>query len=226
VLLPIQHFVEAERSEVMARIRGRGNLETELALARLLRAHGVTGWRRQQKLRIEGRKRRARTAEAQRRRRRGLRQSRPTNVGIDFLFPKQRVAVFVDGCFWHGCPVHSPPARWLAKSTMPERTASRSQKTEDRTGSKRQQRFFAALRMTKQGEDGMTPGAGRTGKTFWREKLTANIARDRLVTRQLRRQGWRVVRIWEHELGRRAKGQEGSGEQVLARIRQAVGGEG
>ncbi|GEA81933.1 DNA mismatch endonuclease Vsr [Cellulomonas uda] len=25
---------------------------------------------------------------------------------IDVAFPRQRVAVFVDGCFWHGCPVH------------------------------------------------------------------------------------------------------------------------
>ncbi|UHJ58261.1 very short patch repair endonuclease [Mycolicibacterium fortuitum] len=24
----------------------------------------------------------------------------------DILFPRQRVAVFVDGCFWHGCPDH------------------------------------------------------------------------------------------------------------------------
>jgi len=24
----------------------------------------------------------------------------------DFIFPKERVAVFVDGCFWHGCPIH------------------------------------------------------------------------------------------------------------------------
>ena len=25
----------------------------------------------------------------------------------DFVFPKARVAVFVDGCFWHGCPQHA-----------------------------------------------------------------------------------------------------------------------
>jgi DNA mismatch endonuclease (patch repair protein) len=24
----------------------------------------------------------------------------------DFIFPKLRVAVFVDGCFWHDCPIH------------------------------------------------------------------------------------------------------------------------
>jgi DNA mismatch endonuclease (patch repair protein) len=176
-------FSKRKRSEVMARIRSRGNRDTEVALARLLRGNGITGWRRQQKLKIEGRKRRAGTA-------------RPSKVGIDFLFPKRRVAVFVDGCFWHGCPKHSPPARWLRKSSMPSRRSLRLCGSTDL----------------------------RTGKAFWREKLAANKARDRFVNRQLRRQGWRVVRIWEHELGRRAKGQEGSGERVMEKIRQAVGG--
>ena len=35
------------------------------------------------------------------------------------------------------------------------------------------------------------------------KKLAANQARDRRVTRTLRRMGWRVVRIWEHELARK-----------------------
>ena len=38
---------------------------------------------------------------------------------------------------------------------------------------------------------------------FWRAKLARNRARDRLVTRTLRRTGWRVLRIWEHELARK-----------------------
>lgn len=40
----------------------------------------------------------------------------------DFVMPRWRVAVFVDGCFWHGCPDHSPTRfrgpnaeRWEAK---------------------------------------------------------------------------------------------------------------
>ena len=37
---------------------------------------------------------------------------------------------------------------------------------------------------------------------FWRRKLSDNRARDRLVTRTLRRAGWRVLRIWEHELAK------------------------
>ena len=65
-----------KRSEVMSRIRGKGNEKTEVRLARLMRAEGIRGWRRH--LPIPGRP--------------------------DFSFRKQKVAVFVDGCFWHGCP--------------------------------------------------------------------------------------------------------------------------
>jgi DNA mismatch endonuclease (patch repair protein) len=38
---------------------------------------------------------------------------------------------------------------------------------------------------------------------FWRNKIEGNRTRDRLVSRQLRRLGWHVVRIWEHELARK-----------------------
>lgn len=69
-------FTRKKRSEVMSRIRGRGNRATELRLASLLRANGITGWRRHAKM-----------------------------MGCpDFTFPAARLAVFVDGCFWHGCP--------------------------------------------------------------------------------------------------------------------------
>ncbi len=36
----------------------------------------------------------------------------------------------------------------------------------------------------------------------WEAKIAANIARDRRNHQRLRRQGWRVVRIWEHQLDR------------------------
>jgi len=72
-------FTKTKRSEVMSRVRGRGNKATELALAKLLRRHGIFGWRRNQKV-----------------------FGRP-----DFIFKRLRVAVFVDGCFWHGCPKHA-----------------------------------------------------------------------------------------------------------------------
>ncbi len=68
----------AERSAVMALIRCRGNRSTERRLVDIMKIHGISGWRRNVKA-----------------------------FGTpDFVFPRQRVAVFVDGCFWHGCPNH------------------------------------------------------------------------------------------------------------------------
>jgi DNA mismatch endonuclease (patch repair protein) len=69
-------FTRGKRSAIMASIRGRGNRSTELALAGLFRRQHITGWRRHAAL-----------------------FGRP-----DFAFPRLRVAAFVDGCFWHGCP--------------------------------------------------------------------------------------------------------------------------
>lgn len=40
----------------------------------------------------------------------------------------------------------------------------------------------------------------KTHKSFWKNKIETNIARDKRVSRALRRQGWKVVRIKEHEL--------------------------
>lgn len=117
-------FTKGKRSEVMSRIRGRGNKDTEVALAKLFRANGIIGWRRHY----------------------------PILGKPDFAFPKLKVAVFVDGCFWHGCPKHA---------TRPKGNSA-----------------------------------------FWSAKLDANKARDRKVNRELRAKGWRVLRIWEHELSK------------------------
>lgn len=65
-----------KRSDVMSRIRSTGNAETELRMIKICREHGIAGWRR--KLPMLGKP--------------------------DFTFRRQRVVVFVDGCFWHGCP--------------------------------------------------------------------------------------------------------------------------
>ncbi|MFZ4484255.1 MAG: very short patch repair endonuclease [Chthoniobacterales bacterium] len=85
-------FTPAKRSAVMALIRSRGNRATELRLIALMREHGITGWRR----------------------------NAPVFGKPDFVFRRERVAVFVDGCFWHGCPKHAtkPATRaawWAAK---------------------------------------------------------------------------------------------------------------
>ena len=37
----------------------------------------------------------------------------------------------------------------------------------------------------------------KSRENFWREKITSNIERDRLVSNLLKEQGWRVLRVWE-----------------------------
>ena len=130
-------FTKEKRSEVMSKIKGKGNKATEVALAKLFRTNGISGWRRQY----------------------------PIVGKPDFAFPKHKVAVFVDGCFWHGCPKHS---------TKP-----------------------------------------KSNKKFWLAKLEANRTRDRKVSRLLRAEGWRVIRIWEHDL-------KAPNPQMLKAIRNAI----
>jgi DNA mismatch endonuclease (patch repair protein) len=65
-----------KRSEVMSLIRSGGNKATELRLIEIFRECHITGWRRNQ----------------------------PLFGKPDFTFRRERVVVFVDGCFWHGCP--------------------------------------------------------------------------------------------------------------------------
>jgi len=113
------------RSELMSRIRSRGNKKTEVLLAQFFRLHHITGWRRHW----------------------------PLPGTPDFVFKKHKVAVFVDGCFWHGCRLHFK---------MPS-----------------------------------------TRRKFWRSKIERNQLRDKNVAKLLRRAGWKVVRIWEHELQRK-----------------------
>lgn len=72
----------AVRSRIMAAIHAQGNATTELAMGKLLTAAGLRGYRKHWP--IEGRP--------------------------DFAWPKRKVALFVDGCFWHACPYcHNPP---------------------------------------------------------------------------------------------------------------------
>ena len=67
----------------------------------------------------------------------------------DIVFPRRKIAVFIDGCFWHKCPkCFTEPA---------------------------------------------------TNNRFWIEKIASNIKRDRLVNIELRRNGWKVLRVWEHD---------------------------
>lgn len=125
-------FTTEKRSEVMSRIRSRGNGTTEAALAQVFRGAGIKGWRRQ--TRLTGR----------------LKDGTRFSLRPDFVFRSLRVAVFVDGCFWHGCPEH-----------------------------------------------GARPSGNRA---FWLAKFRQNRARDRRDAARLRNCGWKVLRLWEHEL--------------------------
>lgn len=68
----------------------------------------------------------------------------------DMVFVGAKLAVFVDGCFWHGCPLHS---------TIP-----------------------------------------KNNRDFWEHKLRRNRERDAENTQWLEAEGWRVLRLWEHEV--------------------------
>lgn len=120
----------------MSSIRSKRNKDTELKLMVIFRESGVKGWRRNQRL-----------------------HGKP-----DFVFRRERLAVFVDGCFWHGCPDHG------RKPTSNEH--------------------------------------------YWRPKLMRNKLRDAQVTRELRKAGWRVLRLWEHELR--------SSPRAAARVQKAL----
>jgi DNA mismatch endonuclease (patch repair protein) len=87
-----------QRSRLMAKIRPTGNRSTEGALAVAFRRAGVKGWRRHVRVRLNTTRSRTRPSHAE-----GA-QARYTCP--DFIFPRLRVAVYVDGCFWHGCPQH------------------------------------------------------------------------------------------------------------------------
>jgi len=41
-----------------------------------------------------------------------------------------------------------------------------------------------------------------TNKKFWRDKINKNSERDKKVTKKLKKDGWRVIRIWEHSIKR------------------------
>lgn len=62
------------RSAIMQKIKSKGNKSTEICLIQVFQGQGIKGWRR----------------------------GYPVKGHPDFVFLKKRVAIFVDGCFWHG----------------------------------------------------------------------------------------------------------------------------
>ncbi len=113
---------KADRSAQMARVRGEGNRSTEGTVETALVEAGIQGW-----------------------------EKHPKDIlgKPDFFFPAQRLALFVDGCFWHACPV--------CKRRIPK-------------------------------------------SDFWKNKIENNRRRDNRVHSTLRREGYHVMRVWEHDL--------------------------
>lgn len=131
-------YSKSKRAEVMSANRSRGNRSTEWKLrARLVQA-GISGW-------VIG--------------------SREIIGKPDFSFKTKRTAIFVDGCFWHGC------------------TRCRN--------------------------------IPHSNRHFWLRKIRANRIRDARVTRILRANGWRVSRLWEHQIKENPEG-------CLAEIRDLI----
>lgn len=69
----------------------------------------------------------------------------------DIAFLNQKIAIFVDGCFWHGCS--------HCRRKLPE-----------------------------------------TNRMYWERKIKRNVELAKLYNKQLRQDGWTVIRIWEHDL--------------------------
>ena len=67
-------FDKDKRSAIMKSVKSSGNKSTELGLIVFFKENGITGWRRKY----------------------------PVKGHPDFVFIKKKIAIFVDGCFWHG----------------------------------------------------------------------------------------------------------------------------
>lgn len=74
----------------------------------------------------------------------------------DIVFPQERLAVFVHGCFWHRharCRLSTEP---------------------------------------------------KTNRSYWQQKFAANVTRDRRKARELRRQGWKAITVWQCQVAKNA----------------------
>jgi len=72
------------------------------------------------------------------------------NFKPDIVMVSRKVCIFVDGCFWHGCP--------------------------------------------------KCYKAPKSNKTYWVQKIKRNIERDKEQNTYLKKNGWKVVRVWEHQI--------------------------
>ena len=121
--IPIPRPSSAAVHNVMAANRGT-NTGPEEVLRKSLRRAGVSGYRL---------------------------NYRVAGVRVDLAFPSRRVAVLVNGCFWHHCPVCDLP--------LP-----------------------------------------KTHSDFWAKKFSLTRIRDSRVRVSIKRKGWRLIEVWEHQI--------------------------
>jgi len=95
--------VPEKRSKTMSAIKGKHNRSTELRLRMALIRNGISGWRLHAKELLGN---------------------------PDFFFESKNIAIFVDGCFWHGCPKcgHIPKTRSQFWEEKIKRTQQRDKK--------------------------------------------------------------------------------------------------
>lgn len=67
-------FDSKKRSDIMSKVRSKNNKSTELKLIQIFEENNIKGWRR----------------------------NYPVKGHPDFVFLDKKIAIFVDGCFWHG----------------------------------------------------------------------------------------------------------------------------
>jgi DNA mismatch endonuclease (patch repair protein) len=114
-------FSKEKRSEIMSKIKGK-NTKVELLVFRELRKRGI--YFQKHYKRVPGKP--------------------------DIALPRKKIAIFIDGDFWHGYK-------------------------------------YNKMKM-------------RLPKIYWRAKIEANMLRDTINRRKLRKMGWKVLRLWEHEI--------------------------
>lgn len=95
-----------ERSAVMAKVRSTGNRSTEIKVEAALKKARIRGWKK---------------------------HSKDMPGCPDFYFPKARLVIFVDGCFWHACPKcgrlpSSNPEYWTPKIDSNRRRDNRTRR--------------------------------------------------------------------------------------------------
>ena len=123
------HVTPIVRSSIMRAVKSKGGRTTERRLRLAMVSNGLRGW----KLNADDL------------------PGKP-----DIVFERERLVIFVDGCFWHGCP----------------KCYRRPQ----------------------------------SNQNYWDRKVARNIRRDKTKRRELRRLGWRVIQLWEHDFKLSAAG--------------------